>query len=165
MRNWLWRLLAAALFIAPGIMGMGAQAAYAAAAQLPFSGTYSGTAVFRSDGTPIFSGAGHATYLGQSTSDGYSVFTSAPVDCAGGVPNDNYETFTAASGDTFEIVSHDVACPTGPYQYHGTGNWNVIPGTGTGHFMGITGQGTFDGNSDFNQGVFSFKMMGTISMP
>jgi hypothetical protein len=41
----------------------------------------------------------------------------------------------------------------------------VIPGSGTGRFTGITGQGTLDGNSDFNQGVFSFNLTGIISMP
>jgi hypothetical protein len=161
----LWPLFVAAMFIAPGIIGMGPTAAYAADDRVPFRGFYSGTVAMGSNGASLFSGTGIATHLGRSTSEGYVVFTAAPTSCAGGVPNDNYETLTAANGDSFTIVSHDVACPTGPNQYHGSGDWDVVPGSGTGRFTGVTGQGTFDGNSDFNQGVFSMQLTGTISVP
>lgn len=161
----LWRLLAAAMLMAPAIIGMGATSAYAANAEVPFHAFYAGTTVFGSNGAPLFSGRGIASHLGRSTSAGYVVFTTALATCAGGVPNDNYEILTAANGDAFTIVSHDVACPTGPGLYHGSGGWDVIPGSGTGRFRGVTGHGTFDGNSDFNQGVFSMRLTGTISAP
>jgi len=165
MKSTFWRLWVAALFIAPGIMGIGATAADAGGSPVPFSGSYAGTAAFGSNGAPVFSGTGIATQMGLSTSAGYVIFTAAPATCAGGVPNDNYETLAAANGDSFTIVAHDVACPTGPGQYHGSGNWNVIPGSGTGHFTGVSGQGTLDGNSDFGQGVFNMDLVGTLTEP
>ncbi len=159
-----WRLLVAAILIAPWIIGLGATPAHAAGThQVPFRGSYSGAAAFASNGAPLFNGTGIATHLGSSTNEGYVVFTTAPADCAGGFPNDQYETLTAANGDSLTIVSHDVACPIGPNQYHGTGNWAVLGGTG--QFSGTTGQGTLDGQSDFNQGVFTFQLTGTISAP
>jgi hypothetical protein len=161
---WLWRLVMAAMLIVPWMTGMGATSVFAAGTQVPFKGSYSGTAAWN-NGAPLFSGSGNATHLGLSTNEGYVVFTTATPDCAGGVPNDNYETLTAANGDSFTIVSHDVACPIGPYQYHGSGNWEVVNGSGTGRFTGATGQGTFDGQSDFNQGVFSMQLTGTIFAP
>ena len=159
----IWRLLVAVALILPGIIGMGATTVYAAGNhQVPFNASFSGTANWN-NGAPLFTGAGIASHLGNSTSAGYVVFTAGSPSCAGGVPNDNYETLTAANGDTLTIVSHDVACPTGPNQYHGSGDWNVIGGTG--RFAGATGQGTFDGHSDFYLGVFSMNLTGTISAP
>jgi len=155
------------VLIVPMILGVAVVSASAAGnhQQVPFWGSYSGTVATGSNGAPVFSGAGIATHMGHSTSQGYVVFTSAPINFAGGVPNDNYETLTAANGDSFMIVSHDVACPTGPYQYLGSGDWNVVKDSGTGGFTGISGQGTFDGNSDFSGGVFSMRLTGTISAP
>jgi hypothetical protein len=155
-------LLMVAMLIALGIVGMGATPA-SAAHMIPFVGGYSGTAAFASDGTPRFRGTGIATYLGKSTNEGYVVFTSGAPSCAGGVPNDQYETLTGANGDSITIVSHDVACPIGPSQYHGTGNWQVVGGTG--RFNGATGEGTLDGKSDFSKGTFGFVVIGKISVP
>jgi len=160
-----WQLCVAVLLIVPGMAGLGSAAAYAQSDQVPFRASFSGTAVFASDGTPLFSGAGTATQMGRMADDGHVVFTAAPATCSGGVPNDNYETLTAANGDAFTIVSHDVACPTGPNQYHGTGNWQVIAGSGTGRFTGVSGAGQFAGDSDFGLGVFSIQLTGTISAP
>lgn len=162
----LWRLLVAVLLLAPWIIGLGTTPVYAHGThQVPFKGSYSGTVVFGSNGAPLFNGTGIASHLGRSTTEGYVVFTAGSSDCAGGVPNDNYETLTAANGDSFTIVSHDVACPTGPNQYHGSGDWQILAGTGTGRFADAAGQGTFDGHSDFNQGVFDIQLIGTISAP
>ncbi len=160
----LWRLLVAAMLIAPWIIGLGATSVYAAGtSQVPFRGSYSDAVAFGSNGAPLFNGTGIATHLGRSTNEGYVVFTTASSSCAGGVPNDNYETLTAANGDSLTIVSHDVACPIGPNQYHGSGDWEILGGTG--RFAGATGQGTLDGHSDFNQGVFDLQLIGTISAP
>jgi hypothetical protein len=157
----LWQLLAVTLLILLGTIGMGGNAAYAAT-MVPFRGSYSGSADWN-NGAPLFSGTGISSHLGKGTNEGYVVFTTAPVSCAGGVPNDNYETLTAANGDSLAIVSHDVGCPIGPGEYHGTGHWEVLGGTG--RFSGATGQGTLDGHADFNHGVFSFLLIGTISAP
>jgi hypothetical protein len=151
----------AAMLIILSTIGIGLHSAYADEVQVPFSGTYSGTATFGPNG-PIFDGTGISTHLGLGTSQGYSIITGIDNSrCLGGVANVNYETLTAANGDLLYIISDDVACPTGPNMYHGTGAW-VITG-GTGRFSSATGQGTFDGNSDFNRGQFIMHLTGTIS--
>lgn len=160
----LWSVFVTALAIVAGSTGAGALTAHADGPEVPFYASYAGTAVFGSAGAPLFSGTGLATELGRSTSAGYSVFTAAPAPCAGGVPNDQYETLTAADGDAFTIVSHDVACPEGPYQYHGTGHWEVVAGSGTGRFAQVSGQGTLDGHSDFYRGVFTLHLTGTLTL-
>jgi hypothetical protein len=91
------------------------------------------------------------------------VITGPDSSCPGGLANDNHETLTAANGDTLMLISYDVACPMSPGTYHGTGHWRVDGGTG--RFSGASGRGSFDGHSDFNQGVFSFQLTGTISAP
>lgn len=147
-----------------GVMGIRAiPVAAASTHEVPFKGSYSGTAVLTSPTSANFNGEGNSAHLGSSTNEGYSVVTSPDSSCPGGLANDHYETLTAANGDTLSLVSHDVACPTDPGMFHGTGHW-VVTG-GTGRFSGSSGQGTFDGHSDFNQGVFSFQLTGTISGP
>ena len=60
------------------------------------------------------------------------------------------------------LTSYNVACPTGPLVFHGTGHW-VVTG-GTGRFSGATGQGTDAGTGDFTQGgEFTLQLTGTIS--
>jgi hypothetical protein len=159
----LWQLLVAAMLIAPWVLGFGTTSTYASDQQVPFSASYSGAISFASNGVWLLNGTGIATHMGRSTNAGYLVFTAAPVDCAGGVPSDNHETLTAANGDTLAIVSHDVACPIGPNLYQGSGNWEVLGGTG--RFTGATGQGTFVGYADLNQEIFRFQWTGAISAP
>jgi hypothetical protein len=156
-------LLVAAL-IAVGTVGMNATSASAAGNQVPFHGTYSGSALFPSlDAGAFFGGTGTATHLGQGTNTGHSVITGPDTSCPGGLANINTETLAAANGDTLTITSNDVACPTGPLAFSGSGHW-VVTG-GTGRFSGATGQGTFDGHSDFIAGVFAMQLTGTISAP
>jgi len=152
-----------AMLIALGAMGIRARSVAAARGQIPFNGSYSGTAILTSPTSATFSGTGIATQLGFSTNKGNSAVTSPDSSCPGGLANNHYETLTAANGDTLTLISYDVACPTSPGAFHGTGHW-VVTG-GTGRFSGATGKGTFDGHSDFNQGVFSFQLTGTISAP
>jgi hypothetical protein len=160
----LWRLLVAAILIAPWIIGLGTTPVYAAGThQVPFGGFFSGAVAFGSNGAPQFNGNGIATYLGRITNEGYVVFTAVPADCVGGVPNDNFETLTAANGDSLTIVSHDVACPIAQNVYYGSGHWEVLGGTG--RFSDASGHGTLDGYSDFNRGVFYIQLTGTISAP
>ncbi len=158
-----WRLLVAAILITPWIIAMGANPVYAAGIQIPFTGSISGTVAFGSGGFPVFSGKGIFTQMGLVKNQGYVVFTTASADCAGGVPNDNYGTLTAANGDSLSIVSHDVACPIAPNLYQGSGNWEVLGGTG--RFIGATGQGTLAGYSDFNNSAFNIQLDGAISAP
>ncbi len=137
--------------------------ASAAGTQVPFQASYSGTAAFTSATTALFTGKGIATHLGSSTNENH-ITVSGPSSCPGGFANINVETLTAANGDTLVLTGdHDQACPTGPNAFHGTGHWTVTGGTG--RFAGATGQGTFDGSADFNQGTFSFQLTGTISAP
>jgi len=156
------------MLIAMGTIGIGANSASAAAAhQVPFRASYSGTAAFNSaTGTAVFTGTGIASYLGRSTNVN-NITVLGPVSCPGGegFANKNVETLTAANGDTLVLTGpHDIGCPTGrPNAVHGTGDWTVTGGTG--RFAGATGQGTFDGRADFNQGTFSFQLTGTISAP
>jgi len=153
------------MLIAMGTIGIGANSASAAAGdQVPFRASYSGTAVFMSaTGTAVFTGTGIASYLGRSTNVNH-ITVSGPASCPGGFANINVETLTAANGDTLVLTGpHDQGCPTGPNAVHGTGDWTVTGGTG--RFAGATGQGTFDGGADFNQGTFSFQLTGTISAP
>jgi hypothetical protein len=146
------------------ILGPGTIAAHAAGSQaVPFRGYYSGTSAFTSATTVTFSGAGISTYLGSSTNEGHVVVTGPDNSCPGGLANVNNETLTAANGDLLMFISYDVACPMRPGVFHGTGSW-VVTG-GTGRFSGATGQGTIDGYSDFNQGLFSFQMTGAVSAP
>jgi hypothetical protein len=155
--------LLAALLIAVAVLGLGASPA-AAKNAVPFSASFAGAAIAAPDFSSVtFSGSGHATQLGVSTSAGYLVLTAAPSPCAGGVPNDQYETFTAANGDTLSIISTDVGCPvdaTG-FRFHGTGNWTVTGGTG--RFSDATGSGTLEGHADFLAGTFSFDLTGSIA--
>jgi hypothetical protein len=152
-----------AMLIALGAMGIRARSVAAAGAQVPIYGSYSGTAILTSPTSATFSGKGIATQLGSSTNEAYSVVTGPDSRCPGGLANDHHETLTAADGDKLMLISYDVGCPMGPGMFHGIGHW-VVTG-GTGRFSGATGQGSFDGHSDFNQGVFSLQLTGTISVP
>ena len=154
------------ILIAMGIIGIGANSASAAAGhQVPFRASYSGTAAFNSaTGTALFTGTGIASHLGRSTNVNNITVWSGPVSCPGGFANINVETLTAANGDKLVLTGdHDQGCPAGPNAVHGTGDWIVTGGTG--RFAGATGQGTFVGGADFNQGTFSFQLTGTISAP
>jgi hypothetical protein len=91
---------------------------------VPFTGTYSGTAVLTSSTSATFSGTGIATHLGSSTNEAYSVVTGPDSSCPGGLANDHHETLTAANGDTLTLISYDVGCPAPPCislctKYHG----------------------------------------------
>ena len=56
-----------------------------------------------------------------------------------------------------------MACPNSPGKYHGTGHWAVTGATG--RFHAAAGQGSFDGNSDFNAGTFTMTLTGTLALP
>jgi hypothetical protein len=156
--------LLAAMLIVLGAVGLRAIPASAAGThQVPFSASYSGKAILTSPTSATFSGTGIATYLGASTNQGNSVVTGLDSSCPGGLANNHYETLIAANGDTLSLISYDVGCPMGPGQFHGIGHW-VVTG-GTGRFSDATGQGSFDGHSDFNLQVFALQLTGTISAP
>ena len=106
---------------------------------------------------------GIATSLGSSATQGHADITGPDSSCPGGIANVNCETLTAANGDSLTITSDDVACPISPNVFHGTGHWVVVGGTS--RFSGTAGQGHIDGHSDFNQGLCSFELTGTVSAP
>jgi hypothetical protein len=137
--------------------------ALAAAPQVAFGGYYSGMAVADfAHGMVTLSGTGIATYLGPSANQGLVTIT-GPSSCPGGFAVVNNETLTATHGDAIMLSITDVSCPISQNVYHGTGTY-VVTG-GAGRFSGATGQGTFDGHGDFNQGTFYFLLTGTISAP
>jgi hypothetical protein len=155
-----------ALLLALGAIGLGTHSASAVGAQIPFSGSYSGTAaVDFANGIVTFNGTGAAIHLGSGRNEGVIQITGPDASCPNGLANTNVETFTAANGDSLTITSADVACPTDSsgMRFHGTGQW-VVTG-GTGRFSHATGQGTIDGGADFLRGVFAFELTGAISAP
>jgi hypothetical protein len=137
--------------------------AHATADQVPFRAVYSGAAVFASETTVSFEGTGIATHLGTGTNQAHITITGPDSSCAGGLANTHVETLSAANDDTITITAHNVACPIGFLQFHGTGTW-VVTG-GTGRFRDALGSGTIEGASNFVTQEFSFVMLGTISAP
>jgi hypothetical protein len=138
-----------------------APVASAASHAVPFTTTFSGSAVLLDPYDATFVGAGNASHLGTITTVGGAAVSGPSTACDNGLANINTETMTAGNGDQLSIASVDVGCPTGPLQFHGIGNWTVTGGTG--RFAGATGSGTFDGHSDFNAGTFEITLTGDIS--
>jgi hypothetical protein len=152
---------AALTLLAAGVLLLGASPTVTAAdSQVPFAVYFSGSAAFANPTTTVFVGTGIALHLGIVRTNGHADITGPDSSCSGGIANVNTETFTAANGDSVMVVSQDVACPTGPNQYHGTGHWTVTGGTG--RFRNAAGQGLFDGHSDFGAGTFAAILAGTI---
>lgn len=149
-----------ALLAVGALMLVASPVAAAANVQVPLKVSFSGSAAFANPTTTVFVGTGTASLMGRITTNGYADITGSDSSCPGGVANINTETLTAANGDSLTVISQDVACPTGPSQYHGTGHWAVAGGTG--RFHDATGSGTFDGHSDFNIGTFSATLTGGI---
>ena len=148
---------------AAGSLVLGAAAASAQDGQLPFRASFSGQVQFTGPTTTAFQGTGTATHMGVITTNGAADVTGHDDStCAGGIANTHRETLTAANGDTLTLVSYDVACPTGPFQFHGTGHWTITGGTG--RFAASTGEGTLDGDSDFNAGTFNIDLSGSIAL-
>lgn len=138
--------------------------ATAAKGQVPFKARLSGTAEFTSPTTVEFHGGGIASHMGRILNDGLAILESPTNSCPGGtpgIPNVHTETLTAANGDELVIRMVGVGCPTGPYTFHGTGHWTVLAGTG--RFQGVTGQGTDEGNADFETNTFELSLTGTLS--
>jgi hypothetical protein len=136
----------------------------AARSDVPFKARLSGTAVFTSPTSAEFHGTGQATHLGRITNGGVAVLGPPTDGCPNGVqgiPNVHTETLTAASGDELSIRMVNLACPTGPTSFHGTGRWTVIGGTG--RFAGATGAGSDEGDADFATNTFELTLRGTLS--
>jgi hypothetical protein len=132
---------------------------------VPFKARMSGTAAFTSPTTAEFHGGGRATYLGRFVSDGVAILDAPTGTCPGdvpGIPNVHTETLTAANGDQLVIRMVNFACPTGPFTFHGTGKWTVPQGTG--RFEGVTGEGTIQGDANFETSAFSLTLTGTLSI-
>lgn len=151
------RLLAGAA-LAVAAIGLTADNAFAAD---KFMASYSGNAAFTSPTTVSAIGTGTATGMGRISAQIHVDITGSDNSCPGGLANVDTETLTAANDrDTLTIVSHNVACPTGPNRYYCTGHWTVTDGTGK--YSAATGQGTFDAFSDYNTGTFSLSLAGTV---
>jgi hypothetical protein len=132
---------------------------------VPFNAQLSGMAVFTSPTTVEFRGAGQAMYLGQFVGVGVAVLEPPTGTCPGGmpgIPNVHSETLTAADDSQLVVRMVDVACPTGPFTFHGTGHWTVVGGTD--RFEGVTGEGVVEGDADFETNTFAFTLTGTLGI-
>jgi len=129
---------------------------------VPFRALMTGSAAFTSATTVEFHTTGLATHLGNFVASGFADLFASTGNCPGGpnIPNVHTETLTAANGDELVIQMQNVACPTGPYTYHGIGHWTIIGGTG--RFQNITGRGTNEGHADFEIGTFEMAYTGTL---
>ena len=155
------KLIATAVAVAAAVGLLSIATSASAAGGPAFKATFSGTAVFTDQTTVAFNGSGKATAMGRITNDGIVDVLGPDDSCSGGVASVNTEVLTSIDGDTLTISSQDVACPIAPGQYHGTGRWSVIAGTG--RFAGATGEGFLDGYSDFNVGTFSITLTGIVT--
>jgi hypothetical protein len=159
------RQIALGTALALGVLCLGAGVSSADSSQTPFTASYSGSATWTSPMTIALAGTGTATHMGRITNQGtvyLTNFNSACPDGPDGVASINVETLTAANGDTLTITSDDVACPTGPGLYQGTGHWTITGGTG--RFTGATGGGPFAGTADLNRGLFTSNPTGTLTL-
>jgi hypothetical protein len=157
-----------ALVILLGVVGVCCTAVGPAAARsdVPFTARLSGAATFTSPTTAEFDGTGEATHLGRFASGGVAILGSPTEGCpdgALGIPNVHTETLTAANGDELTVRMVNLACPTGPASFHGTGRWTVARGTG--RFADVTGAGSIEGNADFATNTFALTLSGTLSKP
>ena len=151
--------------LAAGMSLAGTSAISTAKSGVPFKADFSGSAAFSGPASTAFVGSGNASHMGRISTSGHADHFVGDPSCPGGIGNTNTEVLTAANGDTLTIVSNDVACPVGDptlQQYHGTGHWSVEPGTGTGRFSNASGEGTFDGHSDFLSQTFAATLTGSI---
>lgn len=130
---------------------------------VPFHALMSGSAAFTSSTTVEFSTTGYATDLFRFNTVGIAFLDPPTGKCPGvnnGIPNVHTETLTAGNGDELVIEMVNVACPTGPFTFHGKGRWTVV--SGTGRFQNVTGQGTNEGGADFEGGTFVMAFTGTL---
>lgn len=134
-----------------------------AVSEVPFTAHLSGTAAFTSPTTVAFHDEGRAMYLGRFMGGGVAILDPPSGTCPGGVPGIpavHTETLTAADSSQLVIRMVNVACPTGPFTFHGTGHWTVLGGTG--RFDGVTGEGTDEGDADFETNTFALTLTGTL---
>jgi hypothetical protein len=152
------------LAVAGGLGLAGLTPATAGNGRVPFKARLSGTAVFTSPTTVEFHGAGHATHMGRIVAGGVAILDPPTGSCPSGVPGIptvHTETLAAANGDELTIRMVDVACPTGPATFHGTGHWTVVGGAG--RFADTSGEGTAEGDADFAMSTLEFRLTGTLS--
>ena len=131
-------------------------------AQSTFQAHFSGHLGLTGPTRLTLTGTGDATYMGPITSAGHVDITGLDTGCLGGLANTNTETFTALNGDTLTVRQRDVACPSGPGRFHGTGNWSVVGGTGL--FRGAAGGGFADGGGDLIAHTFAITLTGAIAL-
>jgi hypothetical protein len=153
--------LVMSLLATVGLM-VGVRPAFAGDGSVPFKASYSGSAALTGQATASFNGSGYATHLGRITNVGAVNVTGPDSSCGSGLANTNTEVLTDGHGDTLTIVSQDVACPTAPGVFRGTGRWTVAGGTG--RYAKATGEGSSDGGADYNAGTFTMSLNGTVRL-
>lgn len=159
------RVAPASVLLASVVLGLAALVPAAAqGGDMPFTARLSGSAAFTSPTSVEFHATGTATHLGRFAASGAALLEAPSAPCpdgALGIPNVHTETLTAADGDQLVIRMVNVGCPTGPFTFHGSGHWSVLDGTG--RFEGMTGQGSDEGNADFETGTFELVLTGTLT--
>jgi hypothetical protein len=156
------RRLASVTLMVAGSLLLSASSVLAACHPVPFKASLSGTATLTSPTSGELVGAGSASHMGSITNAGHvQAYPDQPSSsCPNGFVSVNTETLTAANGDRLTLTSQDVACPQGPGQFQGSGDWTVTGGTG--RFKGASGRGSLQGVVDFSAGTFSISFDGSI---
>jgi hypothetical protein len=161
------RSLSTALTFLVGALGLAALLpTRATGGDAPFTARLGGSAAFTGPASVEFQGTGTATHLGRITGAGVALLGSPSEPCPGGalgIPNVHTETLTASDGDQLVIEMVNVGCPTGPFTFHGTGQWRAL--SGTGRFESVTGHGVNEGNADFETNTFELVLTGTLARP
>jgi hypothetical protein len=146
-------LLAAAAAIAAGTSASAASAGQ----DVPFKGSYSGTAS-RSGSTVNIATTGQATYLGESSEaiTATVAFSGTPCGSVAGTG-----TATAANGDELRFSTSGTICPEG-------GGLFVVSVTraitgGTGRFADASGTLALTGMANLGAGTLSYTVEGSIS--
>ncbi len=144
-------------------LGLVAPASANAVSEVPFTVQLSGTAAFTSPTTVEFHEEGQAMYMGRFVGGGIAILEPPTGVCPGGepgIPAVHTETLTAADGSRLVFRMVNLACPTGPFTFHGTGHWTVVGGTS--RFEGVTGEGTDEGDADFATNTFALTLTGAL---
>ena len=150
---------------AAAVLGLATPMPANAVSEVPFTAKLSGTAAFTSPTTVEFHEQGQAMYLGNYVGVGVAILDPPTGTCPSGVPgfpNVHTETLTATDGSQIVFRLLNVGCPTGPFTFHGTGQWTVVDGTG--RFEGVTGQGTDEGDANFETNTFVLTLTGTLKI-
>jgi hypothetical protein len=98
-------------------------------------------------------GQGASRLFGSFTVDAIATYTRIPDAC----DQVSGDIAITTDGGSFRIHEEDLNCPT---SY--TGDWYVVPGSGTGNFSGASGSGTLIGDGNLT-GRLVIRYTGSLS--